>query len=140
MQDQTSQIQELIESLAHLRHEQQSILHRNHILDVNHIANLPSRDLEEYQRIQRVRNAKGKFLAELSGTDDDLKILLGQLSRLSQKRDSFIQARRAASPLDLPFEDLQAYTQLWGQSDLIAGMLERLCRDPRKQLLTCPVL
>ncbi|MEM7371026.1 MAG: hypothetical protein AAF587_20595 [Bacteroidota bacterium] len=137
MQKLTFQIQELLEGLEHLRHEQLAILHRNHLVDPNHIGNLPSRDLQEYQRLQRERNAKGKYLAELTGTKDDLKILLGQLSRLMAERQRLLDQKRIQNPLELSATELTEFTHLWAKSDRIASLLERLCRDHKTGILSC---
>lgn len=137
MQKLTFQIQELLEGMEHLRQEQLSLLQRNHISDPNHIGTLPSRELQEYQRLQRERNAKGKYLAEVAGTKDDLKILLGQLSRLTTERQELLRDHHTNNPLELSRTDLIEYTRLWTFSDRIGSLLERIFRDQKRGMLSC---
>lgn len=130
-----NQIQDLLEALDHLRYEQQSILSRNHISDSNQLGSLPNHELKAYQRLQRERNAKGKFLADLAGTSDDLKLLLGQIYRLSKAREQLLYKWGTKNPLELPPIELTEYSHLWKLSDRVADMLDRLCRETNQ--ITC---
>ncbi|MCB0540548.1 MAG: hypothetical protein KDE33_23735 [Bacteroidetes bacterium] len=125
----THQIQDLLEGLESLRTEQKLILHRNEIQDDSNLQNLPPADLKTYQRLTRERKAKGEFLAKIAGTKDDLKILLGQLSRLSEAREKLLKNHQVKSPLDLPLSCLTEYTDLWGKSDWVAGLIERILEN-----------
>lgn len=125
----TTQIQDLLEALEHLRMEQKAILSRNNAKDANNLQNLPPYDLREYQRLQRERKAKGEFLAKITGTEDDLKILLGQISRLSSAREQVLRDYGVKNPLDLSMSGLLDYTALWKQSDVVAGMMDRVLRE-----------
>ena len=122
----TNQIQDLLEGLESLRLEQKVILSRNGLKDHAEFFTLPAIDLKEYQRLERERTAKGEFLAKTAGTKDDLKILLGQLSRLADTREELLKKHQVKSPLDLPLSELKDFTELWGKSDWVAGVLDRI--------------
>lgn len=123
------QIQDLLEGLESLRLEQKAILIRNGFTDANNLQNLPPDELREYQRLERERKAKGEFLEKISGTKDDLKILLGQLSRLSAARESVLKEYCQKNPLDLPFTGLMDYTALWRKSDIVMDIMDRILRE-----------
>lgn len=125
----TNQIQDLLEGLESLRMEQKAILIRNQMNDVNNLQNLPPNDLGRYQRLQRERKAKGEFLFKLTGMKDDLKILLGQISRLTYARDQLLKDYGVKSPLDLPFRGILDFTTLWDKSDIVVGMMDRVLRE-----------
>lgn len=117
----TTQIQELLEGLHSLRLQQKELLACTESKEVDA---LPPPDLETYQRLQREREAKGKFLFQIAGKIDDLGILLDQLTRLAEARKRLLVANQIDNPLELPLKDLQRFTQLWEQSDFVAGLLE----------------
>lgn len=116
----TDQIQELLEGLHSLRLQQKELLACTESKEVDA---LPRPDLETYQRLQREREAKGKFLFEITGKKDDLGILLDQVQRLADARKRLLLANQIDNPLELPLRGLQRFTQLWEQSDFIAGLL-----------------
>ena len=125
----TNQIQDLLEGLESLRLEQKVILSRNGLKDHAEFFTLPPPDLKQYQRLERERTAKGEFLAKIAGTKDDLKILLGQLSRLADAREELLKKHQVKSPLDLPLSSLKDFTDLWGKSDWVAGLLDRILEN-----------
>ena len=88
---------------------------------------LPAIDLKaNINDLKEERTAKGEFLAKIAGTKDDLKILLGQLSRLADAREELLKKHQVKSPLDLPLSELKDFTELWGKSDWVAGVLDRI--------------
>lgn len=115
-----NQIQDLLEGLENLRVQQKELLACTESKEVDA---LPPPDLKTYQRLQREREAKGKFLAQMTGTKDDLKILLGQLSRLANAREKLLKRNEVINPMDLPLGDLTDFMKLWEMSDFVAGII-----------------
>lgn len=117
----TTQIQELLEALHSLRLQQKELLACTEAQEVDA---LPLQDFQTYQRLQREREAKGKFLFQITGKQDDLSILLDQIQRLSEERKSILNRNNLDNALELPLKDLQRFIRLWEQSDFLAGLLE----------------
>lgn len=115
------QVQDLLEGLHSLRLQQKELLN---CTESGEVDELPLTDFETYQRLQLEREAKGKFLTKVSGASDDLSILLGQLTRLADERQSIMNRNQIENPLDLPLKDLQVFMNLWCMSDRVAGMLD----------------
>ena len=121
----SQQVQDLLEGIESLRLQQNELLA---CTESKELDALPPPDYETYQRLQREREAKGKFLKQIAGKQDDLGILLDQLSRLAEARKSILSTNQIDNALELPLRDLQQFTKLWEQSDFVAGLIER-CMD-----------
>ena len=120
-------LQDLLEGLHNLRLQQKELLACTESQEVDA---LPLQDFQTYQRLQREREAKGKFLFQIAGKQDDLSILLDQIQRLSEERKSILNRNNIDNALELPLKDLHRFTQLWEQSDFVAGLLEG-CMEER---------
>ena len=119
----TSQIQDLLEALYSLRLQQKELLA---CTESQEIDALPQADLEAYHRLEREREAKGKYLTKLAGREDEIGILLDQLRRLTEERHHILISYEIDNPLQLPIKEIQRYIRLWEASDFVAGVLERL--------------
>ena len=118
----TDQIQDLLEGLLSLRQQQMSILHLHHLTE-SALEQLPVSSLEEYRRIEAERLAKSRYLQSFTGTEDELKLVLGQLSRLAASRQDLLKKHQCNDPFQLPNQTFQRYQKLWEMSERVADML-----------------
>lgn len=118
----TDQIQELLTGIHYLRISQATLLAST---ETGEAETLPPTDYEQYQRLDKERTAKAQFLQSLVQEEDGLKILLGQLSRLSAERKRLLESHKIDNPIALPIKELKRYTKLWEWSDQVAGMMIR---------------
>ena len=124
MRHETYLIQDLLVGLQELKEQRSEILIQHQLPNEVSMDLIPVKDKSKFQRVQKEYEAKQSYLAEMTGQNDVLRILLDQLSRLSELRERILLENSVENPIALPIKDWTEYLKLWDMTDKVAELLD----------------